>query len=130
MRSFLALAVLVLLAGCQSEPPPKYSSNNNTDSPCARVVSAIGYAELMLEPKGREESQNFEAAVLGRIAETRGINAEFGGRLPAGAQAAAGEVERTAAGLATADIPRDRQVELLKRYRAATDEIRKHCAGT
>ncbi|GAA4040480.1 hypothetical protein GCM10022248_03470 [Nonomuraea soli] len=123
------MAVLVLLTGCQSEPPPKYSSNSNTDSPCARVVSAIGYAELMLSPKGQEEGQNFEPAVLGRIAETRGINAEFGGRLPAEARTAAAEVERTAAGLSIADTPHDRQVELLRQYRAATDEIRKHCAG-
>ncbi|MEV0584918.1 hypothetical protein [Nonomuraea sp. NPDC050310] len=131
MRHLPALLAIAALVACQAAPEPrtdKYSTGGDAkDSPCTRVISSIGYAELLLLPRGQEDRQNFEDAVLGRIAETRGIAAEFGGRLPESIKAAAGELEQAASGLARADVPRERQVELLKRYRAATEEIKKNC---
>jgi hypothetical protein len=126
----LALLVPLLLAGCQDSPSQeRYSTGGDaTDSPCARVVSSIGYAGLMLEPKGREERQNFEDAVIGRLAEVRGITLEFGPRLPGALQDAVKAVETATAGLSRNDVPRERQVALLKEYRAAADRIVAGCA--
>ncbi|MEW9548562.1 hypothetical protein [Nonomuraea sp. NPDC050783] len=121
----------VLLMGCQDDASsaPRYSTGGDpTDSPCARVVSAIGYAGLMLEPKGQEERQYFEDAVIGRLAEARGIVLQFGDRLPASLQGAVATVKATTAGLARNDVPRERQVALLKQYRAAADRIVAGCS--
>ncbi|MCF6469069.1 hypothetical protein FAF44_11810 [Nonomuraea sp. MG754425] len=120
----------VLLVGCQtgSSSAAKYSTGGDpTDSPCDRVVSAIGYAGLMLEPEGQEERQNFEDAVIGRLAEANGITLEFGDRLPESLRAAADTVKTTTASLSRSDVPRERQVALLKQYRAAADQIVAGC---
>lgn len=121
----------VLLVGCQDAPSSaeKYSTGGDpTDSPCARVVSSIGYAGLMLEPQGQEERQNFEDALIGRLAEVRGITLEFGPRLPGSLSGAVATVRTTTAGLSRNDVPRDRQVALLKQYRVAADQIVAGCA--
>ncbi|MEO3867216.1 hypothetical protein ABGB18_00135 [Nonomuraea sp. B12E4] len=126
----VALMLPVLLLGCQenASSAARYSTGGDpTDSPCARVVSAIGYADLMLKPRGQEDQQYFEDAVLGRLAEARGITLQFGDRLPASAKGAVAQVETATAGLAKSDVPRDRQVTLLKQYRAAADKIRAAC---
>ncbi|TMR21203.1 hypothetical protein ETD86_16035 [Nonomuraea turkmeniaca] len=128
MRRFAAVA-LILVAGCSPAPArEQYSTGGDpSDSPCARVVSAIGYANLMLEPKGREERQHFEDAVIGRLAEARGITLQFGDRLPASLKGAVETVRTTTAGLSRNDVPRERQVALLKQYRAAADQIVAGC---
>ncbi|MFI7124322.1 hypothetical protein ACIBQ1_01425 [Nonomuraea sp. NPDC050153] len=120
----------VLLVGCQgnASSASKYSTGGDaTDSPCARVVSAIGYANLMLRPKGQEDRQYFEDAVIGRLAELRGITLEFGDRLPDSLKGAVQTIETTTAGLAKNDVPRARQVALLKQYRVAADQIVAGC---
>ncbi|HEX4812462.1 MAG TPA: hypothetical protein VFV66_06880 [Nonomuraea sp.] len=133
----VALIVPVLLAGCQAAERPQpersaaqqYSTGGDAaDSPCTRVVSALGYAGLMLEPKGREDHQNFEDAVIGRLAEARGITLQFGDRLPASLKEAVETVRTTTAGLSRNDVPRARQVELLRQYRMAADAIVAGCA--
>jgi hypothetical protein len=83
----------------------------------------------MLEPKGQEERQNFEDAVIGRLAEAHGITMEFGDRLPGSLRAAAETVKSTTAALSKSDVPRQRQVALLKQYRAAADRIVAGCGG-
>ncbi|MEU6778853.1 hypothetical protein ABZ912_06585 [Nonomuraea angiospora] len=120
----------VLLVGCQgnASSAAKYSTGGDlTDSPCARVVSAIGYANLMLEPKGQEDRQYFEDAVIGRLAELRGITLEFGDRLPDSLKGAVQTIKTTTAGLSRNDVPRERQVALLKQYRVAADQIVAGC---
>lgn len=140
VRRIAALALLLpLVVACQNGGTPqqtkaatqtsKYSTGGDAaDDPCKRVVSAIGYAGLMLKPAGHEDEQNFENAVIGRLAELRGITQEFGPRLPEGLVAAARTVEETTHGLAKADTPRKRQVALLKKYRAAAGQIVAGCA--
>ncbi|MGW6503654.1 hypothetical protein [Nonomuraea angiospora] len=126
----VALMLPVLLVGCQgnASSASKYSTGGDpTDSPCARVVSAIGYAGLMLEPKGQEDRQHFEDAVIGRLAELRGITLEFGDRLPDSLQGAVQTIKTTTAGLSRNDVPRQRQVALLKQYRVAADQIVAGC---
>jgi hypothetical protein len=126
-----ALLLPVLLAACQQAPASggTYSTGGDaSDSPCARVVSAIGYADLLLEPEGREQAQNFEDALLGRLAEVRGITLQFGSRLPASLTPAVRTVQTATESLARADVPRQRQVALLKRYRAAAGHITAGCA--
>ncbi|MFI7704797.1 hypothetical protein [Nonomuraea sp. NPDC049480] len=126
----VALILPVLLVGCQDDASSaeKYSTGGDpTDSPCARVVSAIGYAELMLQPKGQEERQNFEDAVISRLAESYGITLEFGDRLPRSLSGAVETVKRTGKALSRNDVPRERQVTLLKEYRAAADQIVAGC---
>ncbi|MGP4100354.1 hypothetical protein [Nonomuraea sp. KM90] len=126
----VALILPALLVGCQDDTSSaeQYSTGGDpTDSPCARVVSSIGYAGLMLEPKGQEERQNFEDALIGRLAEVRGITLQFGPRLPASLSGAVETVRRATAGLSRNDVPRDRQVALLKQYRAAADQIVAGC---
>ncbi|MBF8190537.1 hypothetical protein ITP53_33460 [Nonomuraea sp. K274] len=125
-----ALLLTALLTACQDDAAsaPKYSTGGDpTDSPCARVVSAIGYAGLMLEPKGQEDGQNFEDALIGRLAEARGITLEFGDRLPGSLRQPVETVKTTTAGLSRNDVPRERQVALLKRYRVAADAIVAGC---
>lgn len=126
----VALILPVLLVGCQEDASSaqKYSTGGDpTDSPCARVVSAIGYANLMLKPKGQEEQQHFEDAVIGRLAELRGITLQFGDRLPASLEPAVETVRTVTAGLSRNDVPRERQVALLKQYRVAADQIVAGC---
>ncbi|MBT2228671.1 hypothetical protein [Nonomuraea sp. NEAU-A123] len=131
MRRLATIALLLpILVGCQhtAASAGRYSTGGDpTDDPCARVVSAIGYAGLMLKPRGQEDSQNFEDAVLGRLAEVRGITLQFGERLPQSLGTAVHTVESTTAGLSRADVPRERQVALLKKYRVAADEITAGC---
>ncbi|NUP79111.1 MAG: hypothetical protein HOV96_16365 [Nonomuraea sp.] len=126
----VALLLPVLLAGCQEDASSaqKYSTGGDpADSPCARVVSAIGYAGLMLKPKGQEEQQHFEDAVIGRLAELRGITLQFGDRLPASLHPAVETVKTVTAGLSRNDVPHERQVALLKQYRVAADQIVAGC---
>ncbi|NRQ35694.1 hypothetical protein HII36_28245 [Nonomuraea sp. NN258] len=128
------LATLVLLlplvTACQGDDAStgKYSTGGDpSDSPCSRVVSAIGYAGLMLEPAGGEDRQNFENALVGRFSELRGITLEFGDRLPAALRTAVATVKETTEELAKPSTPRERQVTLLKRYRPAADQIVAGC---
>ncbi|MEU6724210.1 hypothetical protein ABZ917_10910 [Nonomuraea wenchangensis] len=126
----VALMLPVLLLGCQDDASstPRYSTGGDpTDSPCARVVSAIGYAGLLLEPKGQEDRQHFEDAVIGRLAEARGITLQFGSRLPDSLKGDVAALESATAGLARNDVPRERQVALLREYRAAADRIVAGC---
>jgi hypothetical protein len=126
----VALVLPLVLVGCQesASSSAKYSTGGDpTDDPCARVVSAIGYAGLMLEPRGQEDRQNFEDAVIGRLAEAHGITREFADRLPGSLRPAAETVELTTARLSKSDVPRERQVALLKQYRAAADQIVAGC---
>lgn len=129
---FAAIALMLpVLAACQQTPASggTYSTGGDpTDSPCARVVSAIGYAGLLLEPEGREQAQNFEDALLGRLAEVRGITLQFGPRLPSSLAPAVRTVLTATEGLARGDVPKQRQVALLKRYRAAAGQITRGCA--
>ncbi|MFG1611644.1 hypothetical protein ACGFI3_02765 [Nonomuraea wenchangensis] len=126
----VALMLPVLLLGCQDDASsaPRYSTGGDpTDSPCARVVSAIGYVDLLLEPKGQEDRQRFEDAVIGRLAEARGITLQFGARLPASLKGDVAALESATAGLARNDVPRERQVTLLRQYRTAADRIVAGC---
>ncbi|MFI6905570.1 hypothetical protein ACIBKY_30205 [Nonomuraea sp. NPDC050394] len=130
-----------MLVACQNSPPAqktqaapsetaKYSTGGDPDDdPCTRVVSSIGYAGLLLLPAGREDEQNFENAVLGRLAELRGMVQEFGPRLPQVLRDEAEKVEKATKGLSSAQTPRKRQVALLKDYRAAADRIVEGCKG-
>ncbi|MDA0636509.1 hypothetical protein OUY22_24100 [Nonomuraea sp. MCN248] len=131
MNRILALALLLpVLAACRQAPAAggSYSTGGDPDdAPCARVVSAIGYAELLLKPAGQEDAQHFEDAVLGRLAEVRGITLQFGPRLPASLGDAVRTVEATTESLSTAAVPRPRQVALLKEYRTAAERIERTC---
>ncbi|WP_336209200.1 hypothetical protein [Nonomuraea sp. LPB2021202275-12-8] len=132
MKRFVAIALMLsALTACQQAPAADatYSTGGDpADDPCARVVSAIGYAGLLLEPEGREERQNFEDAVLGRLAEVRGITLQFGSRLPASLSTAVRTVQTATEELSRADVPRQDQVALLRRYRAAAGQITAGCA--
>jgi hypothetical protein len=126
----VALIIPVLLGGCQEDASSaaKYSTGGDpADSPCTRVVSAIGYVNLMLRPKGQEDRQYFEDAVTGRLAELRGITLQFGDRLPESLQTAVEGIKAATAGLSRNDVPHERQVALLKQYRVAADEIVAGC---
>jgi hypothetical protein len=68
--------------------------------------------------------------VLGRLAEARGITLEFGDRLPRSLHGAVDRFETATAGLSRSDVPRERQVALLKQYRKAADEIVAGCEGS
>ncbi|TYB54168.1 hypothetical protein FXF51_48225 [Nonomuraea sp. PA05] len=126
----IALILPALLVGCQegASSSQKFSTGGDpTDSPCDRVVSAIGYAGLMLEPKGQEDRQNFEDALIGRLAEVHGITLQFGPGLPGSLQEDVRTVKETTAGLSRNGVPKERQVALLRQYRAAADRIEAGC---
>ncbi|MBB6343896.1 hypothetical protein AB0C18_29480 [Nonomuraea muscovyensis] len=130
-RLSVLVLMLPLLTACQNSPATagRYSTGGDpSDDPCARVVSAIGYADLLLEPRGAEEAQNFESAVLGRLAEARGVTLQYGPALPPSLAPAVRALETSTSGLSRADVPRERQVRLLREYRAAAEQIRTGCA--
>jgi len=128
--ALLLLPLSVLLTACQQAPTGgTYSTGGDpADEPCARVVSVIGYAGLLLEPEGREEEQNFEDAVLGRLAEVRGTTLQFGPRLPSSLAPAVSTVQEATRTLSTTEMPHGRQVALLKQYRSAAAQIEEGCA--
>ncbi|TXK41812.1 hypothetical protein [Nonomuraea sp. C10] len=131
MNRFVAFVLMLpVLAACGQAPAAgAYSTGGDPgDDPCARVVSAIGYAGLLLQPAGEEDAQRFEDAVLGRLAEVRGITLQFGPRLPASLGGAVRTVEATTQDLSVASLPRARQVALLKEYRAAAGRIEEGCS--
>ena len=96
---------------------------------CARLVSAIGYAEQVLEPAGREERQEFGEEVRGRLAYVAGTVVRFEDTVPAPARAAADAVRRDAEALVSAATPRDAQVDGLRRYLASAAAALSVCEG-
>src|SRR5690606_7376473 len=130
-RSLALLLMFPVLVACQQAPASggTYSTGGDpTDDPCARVVSAIGYADLLLAPEGREDEPYSEDAALGRPAEGRGITLQFGPRRPGSRSDAVRMVEATTGKLSKADVPREQQVALLKEYRGAASRIERTCA--
>ncbi|MDF5755965.1 hypothetical protein [Spongiactinospora sp. TRM90649] len=97
------------------------------DDPCARVVSAIGFADSVLEPAGEERRQNFDAAVRGRLAYVEGVVREYGPRLPERARRFEVPLRDATDGLSPAATPREEQLRLLKQYRSAAQGVRRTC---
>ncbi|GIH26350.1 hypothetical protein Aph01nite_46600 [Acrocarpospora phusangensis] len=126
----VAAAVATLVACSQQAPARQFATGGDPDDdPCARVVSAIGYAGLLLVPEGQEDTQNFEDAVIGRLAELQGIVLTYGPAMPAGLAEPVATVTRTTKALSDGHLPRDQQVELLKEYRPAADSVVSGCAS-
>lgn len=131
MRALAVLFLSVTLAACQQEAPaaPQAAAapSPTGDTPCHVMVNAIGYADLLLKPPGQEESQNFEDAVVSRLQEVRGYGEQVGPGLPGELAAALETVLSAAEGLARTDLPREQQVELLRKYRPAARQIVEGC---
>ncbi|MCG5212485.1 hypothetical protein [Streptosporangium sp. KLBMP 9127] len=129
------------LAGCAraatpSSAPSGVPSTATTapaaaqDTPCARVVSALGFADLLLAPEGQERRQSFDDAVRGRLAYVEGVLLEYGSRLPPEVLPHEAELRRTTRGLAPAATPRGERIRLLKDYRTAAGAVRRACPST
>lgn len=126
---FLGAALLTLVA-CTQQAPAKFATGGDADDdPCTRIVSAIGYAGLLLAAAGQEDSQNFEDAVIGRLAELQGIILTYGPGMPAELAEPVATVTRTSKALSNGRLPRDEQVKLLKEYRPAADAVVAGCAA-
>ncbi|GAA1012433.1 hypothetical protein Aple_007300 [Acrocarpospora pleiomorpha] len=131
-RALIALvSALATLAACtQQAPATRFATGGDPDDdPCARIVSAIGYAGLLLSPAGQEDDQNFEDAVIGRLAELQGIILTYGPAMPADLAVPVETVTRTTKALSDGRLPRDQQVKLLKEYRPAADSVVSGCAS-
>jgi hypothetical protein len=125
-----AAALATLVACTQQAPASRFATGGDPDDdPCARIVSAIGYAGLLLAPAGQEDTQNFEDAVIGRLAELQGIILTYGPAMPAELAAPVETVTRTTKALSDGHLPRDQQVRLLKEYRPAADSVVNGCAS-
>ncbi|MEO3862924.1 hypothetical protein [Acrocarpospora sp. B8E8] len=131
-RALIALvSALTTLAACtQQAPATRFATGGDPDDdPCTRIVSAIGYAGLLLSPAGQEDEQNFEDAVIGRLAELQGIILTYGPAMPADLAGPVETVTRTTKALSNGHLPRDQQVKLLKEYRPAADSVVSGCAS-
>ncbi|SDR11764.1 hypothetical protein [Thermostaphylospora chromogena] len=97
------------------------------DDPCTRVLSALGFADLLLLPAGQEEHQNFDDAVRGRLAYVQGVVLQYGSRLPSEVHDEGATLRRTAKALAPAVTPHEEQIRLLREYRRAERAVRDAC---
>ncbi|WP_062432237.1 hypothetical protein [Herbidospora daliensis] len=123
----LSLAALGLLAACGSTDL-YVTGADPADDPCDRVVSALGFAEHVLEPAGQEESQQFGEGVRGRIAYVEGVILSYGEKLPAGLAEHTATLKRTIRVLAPAATPHAEAVAALKEWRAAATAIEDACS--
>ncbi|MEZ0071777.1 hypothetical protein [Planotetraspora sp. GP83] len=130
---------LLALAACGSSVPPPVAKSASPaaryvvgadpgDDPCARIVSAIGFADALLRPPGEEDRQEFDEGVRGRIAYVEGVVLEYGPRLPGQLLEYEARLRETTHGLVPAATRPEDQVRLLKEYRAAADSVKKGCA--
>lgn len=108
---------------------PAAPSAPSRDDACTRLVSAIGYAELRLVPRGKEDEQKFEGSTRGQIAYVEGAIVMYGDDLPTGIRADARALRPTIRKLAEPDTPRPEQVKALKRFRAQAAELVTACGG-
>lgn len=147
MRWLLAPAALLTLLSCSpatSSPPTTVSAQRtaspqqsasaspqqtvDTESPCGRVVSALGFARLGMLPAGQEGRQAFDDDVRGRLAYVWGTVEKYGTQLPSGLQRQQETLRRTAKGLAPVSTPHDEQVRLLREYHQAAKALTEGCA--
>jgi hypothetical protein len=131
---------IVALASCANSSPSTTTTHSPSpaarylvgadpaDDPCARIVSAIGYADQLLRPAGEEDGQDFGEGVRGRLAYIQGVVLEYGPRLPENLLADEAVVQRTTHDLSPAGTPKDEQIRLLREYRSAAESIKKGCA--
>lgn len=128
---------LLATAACASDAPAAPSTGLSRDphligaapgdDPCTRVLSALGFADLLLLPAGQEEHQNFDDAVRGRLAYVQGVVLQYGSRLPAEVHDDGAALRRTANALTPAAIPHEEQIRLLREYRRAEKAVRAAC---
>jgi hypothetical protein len=85
------------------------------------VVSAIGFAEFLLVPKGKENQQVFDGA-RGRLAYVEGTVVLFGKYLPADLRGQGQTLARAAKRAADKKISQADRVEALREYRKTADE--------
>ncbi len=134
----LVLPAVLTITGCSeaSNPPsaasgPAPATASPTPSPtedgCARVVSAIGFAEFLLQPKGKEDQQVFDNAVRGRLAYVEGTVVRFGRYLPADLRPLGETLRDEAKRGANAHISQAEQVTALREYRKTADELIAAC---
>ncbi|MFI6319094.1 hypothetical protein ACIBG8_16300 [Nonomuraea sp. NPDC050556] len=134
MRWMIPPVVLLLaLLSCSpatGDPPATVAAkkSDGTESPCGKVVSAIGYAAFSLVPAGQEESQKFDDDARGRLSYVWGTVQRYGPQLPQALQQQQETLRRTTQGLSPADTPHEEQVKLLREYRAAAEAVTKGCA--
>ncbi|WP_432932614.1 hypothetical protein ACQPZZ_15375 [Microbispora sp. CA-135349] len=134
-----ALALLALAACGSPALPPAPSPSSSAhflvgadfgDDPCARIVSAIGYAEPLLVPAGEEDTQKFGEGVRGRLAYVHGVVLEYGPRLPRELLPYEPILVATTDRLSPAATPFDQQVGALKEYRTAAAAVKKGCPAS
>jgi hypothetical protein len=133
------LAGLPGLAACDDSAAPATAptatatataSAAPSEDGCARIVSAIGFADFVLLPSGREAEQSFDSAVRGRLAYVEGTVVLFGEYLPADLRDTAETLREAVKRLVAAKTPRAEQVAALKDYRQAAAELLAACGAT
>ncbi|HEY9521706.1 MAG TPA: hypothetical protein VIR33_00590 [Thermopolyspora sp.] len=101
-----------------------------TDNACARVVSAIGYLEFLLVPRGQEVRQGYPDDVRGRFGYLHGTLDMYGDRLPTAVTGTATTVNRLARTLSAVDTKPAARPGLLRGYRENSDAIIATCERT
>jgi hypothetical protein len=109
--------------------PPKGSPAARRQDGCARIISALGYADQVLLGAGREREQRFDEGVRGRLAYVAGTVEMFARAVPPAVTVHAAAVGRDAAAMTAASTPQAEQVERLLRYRADADALVNACRG-
>lgn len=138
---FLAACLVALTvgaAGCAGDSTPSPAAPSATataaaptpsasEDGCARVVSAIGFAEFLLVPKGKENQQVFDDGARGRLAYVEGTVVLFGKYLPADLRGQGQTLARAAKRAADKKISQADRVEALREYRKTADELIAAC---
>lgn len=142
LRTIAAFAALVAgMAGCSGEDAPAAAPGAPGPTPsvtlsaavtvkengCARLLSAIGYADLVLLPAGREDEQSFDSAVRGRLAYVEGTVVLYREFLPPNARELAETLRQEVKRLVSAKTPRAEQVAALKDYRETVRQVVAAC---
>ena len=124
------------LTGCDSStgtavrtagPGAAPRASATPEDACTRLVSAIGFAELRLVPRGKEDRQTFDGATRGQIAYVEGTIVLYGDKLPPPVRTDAEALRPTIRTLAHAEEPRAVRVKALKRFRADAAQLVTAC---
>lgn len=134
----LGLAGLLALPSCagagdgQAAPAPSAahasaSASSPAERACARIVSAVGWADFMLVSPGHERNQDFRSGVRGRLAYVEGAVVQSGDDLPPRAVGPAQELRIQARRVVDTDASRAAQVAGLRAYHRAVRDLNDAC---
>jgi hypothetical protein len=133
------LAGSAAVAGCSSstsDQNPRAAarasqpiSTPGPEDSCTRLVSAIGYAELHLRPRGQEAKEAFDDTLRGRIAYVEGTIVQYADRLPKDIREDAEALLPIIRKITRVSQRRSVRIAALKQFREKAAELLVACEG-